>query len=119
MLRIWFINEPSSTIEFSTGVSSPPSVAVPPVRATTLTWCSSAKASTAAASCVLLTIATAAGTGIVYTPKMFCSLRKLSMLLCRRVCSSVMTRSAPRIWRRCSTISARLRDMVAILWLCR
>ena len=84
-----FMCEPSTTTEFSTGVSRPPSVAVPPVRATTLTPCSSAKASSRATSSVLSTITTAAGIGIVYTPKIFCSLRKLSMLLSRSTCSSV------------------------------
>ena len=80
MLTISFINEPSITIEFSRPLSKPPSVAVPPVRATTLTRCSSAKASNLMMSSVLRAITTAAGTSIVYTPKMFCSLRKLSTL---------------------------------------
>ena len=62
---IRFISEPSSTIESGTIVSRPPSVAVPPVRGTTLIPCRSANASTSAASQVLRTIATAAGAGSV------------------------------------------------------
>ncbi len=65
ILMISFIIPPSTTIEFSTGVSKPPSVAVPPVRATTFTWCSSANLSTAVTSSVERTIATAAGSGMV------------------------------------------------------
>ena len=65
MPRIWFIPEPSRTIELATTVSRPPSVAVPPVRGTTLIPWLSAKASTSATSSVLRTIATAAGAGSV------------------------------------------------------
>ena len=116
ILTMRFISPPSTTIKFSTGVSSPPSVAVPPVRATTFTPCASANASTFATSSVLRTIATAAGAGMVYTPKMFCSLRKLSMLRSRSNCASVSTCSSPRICCNCSTMASRVRDMVAFLF---
>src|SRR6478736_7742406 len=111
MLTIRLIRPPSTTIEFGTCVSRPPSVAVPPVRGTTLMPCSFAKASTAAASAVDPTRATAAGGGSVKTPKMLSSLRKLSMLRSRSSCSSVTTCSAPRISTRPSTIASLLNPM--------
>ncbi len=60
--------EPSSTIEFSTVVSRPPSVAVRPVRGMTLTRPWLANLSTSATCCVPRAITTAAGTGRVNTP---------------------------------------------------
>src|SRR3954447_25128207 len=108
MLMIRFMPEPSTTTEFSTGVSKPPSVAVPPVRATRFTPFSSAYANTWATSSVLCTNATAAGNGIVYTSKIFCNLRKLSMLLSRKACSSVRTQSAPTIFCSRSTMESRV-----------
>ena len=52
MDRILFIRDPSTTRLSSTTVSSPPSVAVRPVRGTTLTRLSAAKRRTAATSAV-------------------------------------------------------------------
>jgi hypothetical protein len=111
MLRIRFIRLPSTTIESGTWVSSPPSVAVPPVRGTTLIPCSFAKASTAATSSVLPTIATAAGGGSVQAPKIVSSLRKLSMLRRFSSSSSVTMCSGPRIACRPSTIASLLSCM--------
>jgi hypothetical protein len=105
------ICEPSTTIEFSAPLSRPPSVAVPPVRATTLTRCSSANASTLATSAVLRAITIAAGTVIVCTSKMFWSLRKLSTLDRFSSASSVITCSAESMVRSWSTIWSRVRVM--------
>ena len=68
--------------ESATTLSRPPSVAVAPVRGITLTPCSSANRRISATCAVLRAMTTAAGTGMVWTSKMFCSLRKLSTLLC-------------------------------------
>ncbi len=54
---------------------------------------------------------TAAGTGMVCTSKMFCSLRKLSTLLSTSTRSSVTTLSAPTMRCRPSTMASRLSDM--------
>src|SRR3954469_5583387 len=116
MSMIRFICDPSTTTVFSPGVSRPPSVAVPPVRATRFTPCSSAYARTWATSSVLCTNTTAAGIGMVYTSKIFCNLRKLSMLLSRKVRSSVTTRSAPTIFCRRSTMVSRVRGIGFVLF---
>ena len=60
--------EPSSTMELATAVSRPPSVAVRPVRATTLMRLLLAYFSTSATCCVLRAMTTAAGIGRVNTP---------------------------------------------------
>ena len=83
MLRIWFIARAVDDDRVGARtVSSPPSVAVPPVRGhhVDAVLVGEGEHRRRRRRCCR-TIATAAGVGIVYTPKMFCSLRKLSMLL--------------------------------------
>ena len=92
-LTIWFIVDPSTITESGTTLSSPPSVAVPPVRGMTLTPFSFAQVRISATWAVSAGSTTAAGTGMVCTSKMFCSLRKLSTLLSTRTRSSVTTAS--------------------------
>ena len=115
MLTIWFIIEPSMITESGTTLSSPPSVAVPPVRGMTLTPLSFAKRRSSATWAVSAGSTTAAGTGMVCTSKMFCSLRKLSTLLSTRIFSSVTTASGPTMRRRPSTMASLLSGMSAFL----
>ena len=119
MLSIWFIAEPSMMTESGTALSSPPSVAVPPVRGMTLTPFSSANRRISATIAVLRAMTTAAGTGMVCTLKMFCSLRKLSTLLSMRTCSSVITSPGPAMRCRPSTMASLLSCMMAILCVSR
>ncbi len=108
---ILFIVDPSMITESGTALSRPPSVAVPPVLGMTVTSLNAAQVRMPATCSAFFGSATAAGTGIVCTSKMFCSLRKLSTLLSTRTRSSVTTASGPTTPRRPSTMASLLSDM--------